>query len=49
MATCGALPYYERYFREYAGLGVGTVIVALEPATPESIAELGRAAALARG
>ena len=20
MATCGALPYYERYFREYAGL-----------------------------
>ena len=20
MATCGAIPYYERYFREYAGL-----------------------------
>jgi probable F420-dependent oxidoreductase len=35
--------------REYAGLGVGTVIVALEPATTESIAELGRAAELARG
>ncbi|MDP9468960.1 MAG: LLM class flavin-dependent oxidoreductase [Chloroflexota bacterium] len=35
--------------REYAELGVGTVIVALEPATPESVAELGRAAALSRG
>lgn len=35
--------------REYADLRVGTVIVALEPATPESVAELGRAVALSRG
>lgn len=35
--------------REYADLGVGTLIVSLEPGTPEAVVELGRAVALLRG
>lgn len=35
--------------QQYADLGVGTVIISVEPGTPQAVLELGRAAALFRG
>jgi len=48
-AVSGDVASLAGELQRYADLGVGTVIISVEPGTPAAVVELGRAAARYRG